>query len=64
MSDNNHEKNRNDRAASLEKYLEMKEHEKDAEIRKGVIRLQQRIHDLLYSHETDQGPAGRRGKND
>jgi hypothetical protein len=52
--DGTDEKNRDDRAASLEKYLGMKEHEKDAEIHNAVIRLQKRIQEILYTLESEQ----------
>ncbi len=46
--------NRNDKKASLEKYLLMNEKEKDIEIQKAVARLQKRIQEILYFLDTDK----------
>jgi hypothetical protein len=56
-----------DRAASLEQYLQMDETQKDAEIQKAVARLQKRIHEILYSIETElyrRHPSTKKKKND
>jgi hypothetical protein len=46
-----------DKRISLEKYLLMSEQEKDAEIQKGVTRLQKRIQEILYLLEAEKVPA-------
>lgn len=46
------------RGTSLEKYLQMDEKEKDAEIQKAVARLQKRIQEILYILEKDTPSAG------
>lgn len=47
------DKDKDDRKASLERYLRMNEKEKDEEIQKAVGRLQKRIQKILYLHEAD-----------
>ena len=53
--DNIHRENR---GASLEKYLLMNEKEKDVEIQKAVVRLQKRIQEILYLLEKDRYDTG------
>lgn len=60
-------KDKDDRKASLERYLLMNEKEKDEEVQKAVVRLQRRIQEILYLLEADRphdpGPKpGDRGK--
>ncbi len=52
--DNSENKRWDEIGTSLEKYLLMNEQEKDIEIQKAVVRLQRRIHEILYLLETDQ----------
>jgi len=46
------EKRRND-SPSVEDYLRMDEDEKDVAIQKAVLRLQTRIHEILYLMESE-----------
>ncbi len=52
--DNSENKHWDEIGTSLEKYLLMNEQEKDVEIQKAVMRLQKRIHEILYLLETDK----------
>lgn len=67
MMGRSHEKDRGDRATSLERYLLMDEKEKDIEIQRAVARLQKRIQEILYVLETEKGqmtgPDSRRKKD-
>ncbi len=62
-SENSESKRRDERGASLEKYLLMNEHEKDIEIQKAVTRLQKRIQEILYLLETEK-PNARQSEPD
>ncbi len=57
--DNSENKHWDEIGTSLEKYLLMNEQEKDIEIQKAVVRLQKRIHEILYLLETDRPHTGR-----
>ncbi len=61
-------KKRHDDSPSVEEYLCMDEAEKDVAIQKAVIRLQTRIHEILYLMEseikTKKGPHKKEGKKD
>ncbi len=54
MDKNSENKHWDEIGTSLEKYLLMNEQEKDVEIQKAVVRLQKRIHEILYLLETDK----------
>jgi hypothetical protein len=53
MDRDSRKKKRHDDSPSIEDYLRMDEEEKDVAIQKAVIRLQTRIHEILYLMESE-----------
>jgi hypothetical protein len=53
MDRDSREKKRHDDSPGVEDYLCMDEEEKDVAIQKAVIRLQTRIHEILYLMESE-----------
>ncbi len=68
MNKESRKKKRHDDSPSVEDYLRMDEEEKDVAIQKAVIRLQTRIHEILYLMEseikTKKGMHKKEGKKD
>lgn len=66
MDKDSRKKKRHDGSPSAEDYLSMDEDEKDVAIQKAVIRLQTRIHEILYLMEseikTKKGTHNKEGK--
>jgi hypothetical protein len=53
MEKDSRKKKRRDDSPSVEDYLSMNEDEKDIAIQRAVIRLQTRIHEILYLMESE-----------
>ncbi len=68
MDKDSRKKKRHDDSPSVEDYQRMDEDEKDVAIQKAVIRLQTRIHEILYLMEsemkTKKGTHRKAGKKD